>query len=157
MLKRLGAVLLAVGFLLPYSPDVRVIVSVWHNAAEVLFQGVPLLIGVAYVLHTFVPPLARFHQRRGPALHGVFRMVYFVLVGAYVATAAAGRADWPAAGPVLRAPGCTGARLYWGQGGGAEGGRVAVVLLICGGGAAIADFIQRRRGGGCGGGGGGVS
>src|SRR5438094_8608756 len=111
MLKRLGAVLLAVGFLLPYSPDIRVILSVWHNAAEVLFQGVPLLIGVAYVLHTFVPPLARFHQRPRPALDGGLRMLDFVLLGACVSPAAASRADWPAVAPVLRALVLTGAVL----------------------------------------------
>src|SRR5438093_6323684 len=133
MLKRLGAVLLAVGFLLPCCPDIRVLLSVWHNAAEVLFQGVPLLIGVGSVLHPFAPPLARFHQRHGPALHGVLRMVYFVLVGAYVATAAASRADWPAVAPVLVALVITGALLYWGQGRGTKADRLPLLLLICGG------------------------
>ncbi|HYT99011.1 MAG TPA: hypothetical protein VEK85_01445 [Gemmatimonadales bacterium] len=147
MLKRLGAVLLAVGFFLPYSPDVRVILSVWHNAAEVLFQGVPLLIGVAYVLHTLVPPLARFHQRHGPALHGVFRMVYFVLVGAYVATAVAGRADWPAVGPVLVALVVTGTLLYWGQGRGTKADRLPLLLVVCGGVPTIAYFIETLRAG----------
>src|SRR3989442_12780595 len=92
MLRKIGAALVAVGLFLPYSPDVRVIASVWHNAAEVLFQGFPVLLAFVYVLHTFAPPLARFHGRHGQALHGSLRMVYFVLVGAYLATATAGGA-----------------------------------------------------------------
>src|SRR2546430_17526527 len=103
MLKKIGAALVAVGLFLPYSPDVRVIASVWHNAAEVLFQGFPVLLAFVYVLHTFVPPLARFDQRYGQGLHGSLRMVYFVLVGAYLATAAAGGAGWPAPAPGLAA------------------------------------------------------
>jgi len=121
MLRKIGAALVAVGLFLPYSPDVRVIASVWHNAAEVLFQGFPVLLAFVYVLHTFAPPLARFHERHGQALHGSLRMVYFVLVGAYLATATAGRADWPALGPVLAALVVTGGLLYWGQGRGQEG------------------------------------
>src|SRR5437016_1549106 len=116
MLRKIGAALVAVGLFLPYSPDVRVIASVWHNAAEVLFQGFPVLLAFVYVLHTFAPPLARFHQRHGQGLHGALRMVYFVLAGAYLATATAGRADWPALGPVLAALVITGGLLYWGCG-----------------------------------------
>src|SRR2546430_9403897 len=96
MLRKLGATLVAVGLFLPYSPDVRVIASVWHNAAEVLFQGFPVLLAFVYVLHTLVPAFARFDQRHGQRLHGALRMVYFVLVGAYLATATAGRAGGPA-------------------------------------------------------------
>src|SRR5207302_341162 len=47
MLRKIGAALVAVGLFLPYSPDVRVIASVWHNAAEVLFQGFPVLLLIA--------------------------------------------------------------------------------------------------------------
>jgi len=123
MLRKIGAALVAVGLFLPYSPDVRVIASVWHNAAEVLFQGFPVLLAFVYVLHTFAPPLARFHGRHGQALHGSLRMVYFVLVGAYLATATAGRADWPALGPVLAA------------------------LVVTGGMPTIAYFIETLRAG----------
>ncbi len=61
MLKKIGAVVLAVGLFLPYTPGIRIVTSVWQNAPTVLFQGVPVLITIAYVLHTFVPPLAQFH------------------------------------------------------------------------------------------------
>src|SRR5436190_1747592 len=123
MLKRIGAALVALGLFLPYSPDVRVIASVWHNAAEVLFQGFPVLLAFVYVLHTLVPAFARFDQRHGQRLHGALRMVYFVLVGAYLATATAGRADWPAVGPVLAAPAarCDSGHSSWGAG--SAGGR----------------------------------
>src|SRR5207302_10606309 len=116
MLKKIGAALVAVGLFLPYSPDVRVIASVWHNAAEVLFQGFPVLLAFVYALHTFVPPLARFHQRLGQALHGSLRMVYFVLVGAYIATAAAGLVDLTVYGTVLADLVITGGCLYLGFG-----------------------------------------
>jgi len=147
MLKKIGAALVAVGLFLPYSPDVRVIASVWHNAAEVLFQGFPVLLAFVYALHTFVPPLARFHQRLGQALHGSLRMVYFVLVGAYLATAAAGRADWPALGPVLAALVITGGLLYWGQGRGTKAERLPLLLLIAGGVPLIAYFIETLHAG----------
>src|SRR5436190_924403 len=91
MLKKIGAVLLAAGLVLPYSPGLRVITAVWDNATVILLQGSTVLILIAYVLHAFVPPLARFHQRYGQALHGFFRMVFFVLAGGFLATASAGR------------------------------------------------------------------
>src|SRR5207245_11434143 len=116
MLRKIGAALVAVGLFLPYSPDVRVIASVWHNAAEVLFQGFPVLLAFVYVLHTFAPPLARFHGRHGQALHGSFRMVYFVLVGAYLATATAGGAGWPALGPGVAGAVVTGGARARGHG-----------------------------------------
>src|SRR5438132_12992359 len=100
MFRKIGAALVAVGLFLPYSPDVRVIASVWHNAAEVLFQGFPVLLAFVYVLHTFAPPLAGFPGRHGQALHGSLRVVYFVLARPCLATAAAVRAALPAPGPV---------------------------------------------------------
>src|SRR2546421_12957097 len=147
MLRKIGAALVAVGLFLPYSPDVRVIASVWHNAAEVLFQGFPVLLAFVYVLHTLVPAFARFDQRHGQRLHGSLRMVYFVLVGAYLATATAGRADWPALGPVLAALVVTGGLLYWGQGRGSKAERFPLLLLIAGGVPTIAYFIETLRAG----------
>src|SRR5437763_16320300 len=147
MLKRIGAALVALGLFLPYSPDVRVIASVWHNAAEVLFQGFPVLLAFVYVLHTFAPPLARFHQRHGQGLHGALRMVYFVLAGAYLATATAGRADWPALGPVLAALVITGGLLFWGQGGGSKAERFSLLVMIVGGVPSFAGLIESLHAG----------
>ena len=69
MLKKIGAALLAAGLVLPYGCDVRPITGVWSDLPMVLLIGVPLLMAVAYILHTFIPPLARFHERIGPARH----------------------------------------------------------------------------------------
>src|SRR5207247_10296116 len=84
MLKKIGAVLLAVGLFLPYTPGNRIVSGRLQDAPTILFQGVPVLITIAYVLHSFVPPLAQFHQRYGQGLHGLFRVVFFVLAGAYL-------------------------------------------------------------------------
>lgn len=76
MLKRLAAALLLVGLALPYGSGVRPLTGAWDGVEPSLMIGIPLLITIAYALHTFLPPLARFHERNGPALHGVFRVVY---------------------------------------------------------------------------------
>ena|SRR5947199_2289867 len=75
MLKKIGAVLLAVGLFLPYTPGNRIVTGLFQDIPTILFQGVPVLITIAYVLHNFVPPLAQFHQRQGQGLHGLFRVV----------------------------------------------------------------------------------
>src|SRR5438128_12689816 len=74
-------------------------------------------------------------------------MVYFVLVGAYLATATAGRADWPALGPVLAALVITGGLLYWGQGRRTKAERLPLLVLIAGGVRTVAYFIERLRAG----------
>src|SRR2546428_7241356 len=116
MLKKIGAVLLAAGLVLPYSPGLRVITAVWDNATVILLQGSTVLILIAYVLHAFVPPLTRFHQRYGQALHGFFRMVFFVLAGGFFATASAGRAGWPVLLDAIVALAITGGLAYSAQG-----------------------------------------
>src|SRR3989442_9468838 len=130
MLKKIGAVLLAAGLVLPYSPGLRVITAVWDNATVILLQGSTVLILIAYVLHAFVPPLARFHQRYGQALHGFFRMVFFVLAGGFFATASAGRAGWPVLLHVIVALAITGGPLYWAQGRGAQTGRTPLLVPV---------------------------
>jgi len=148
MLKKIGAVLLAAGLVLPYSPGLRVITAVWDDAAVILFQGSTVLILIAYVLHTFVPPLARFHARHGQALHGFFRMVFFVLAGAFFATASAGRAGWPRLPHVIIALAITGGLLYWEQGRGTKTTRLPLLLLICPGVPLIAYFFDTLHAGG---------
>ncbi len=142
MLKKIGAVLLAAGLVLPYSPGLRVITAVWDNATVILLQGSTVLILIAYVLHAFVPPLARFHQRYGQALHGFFRMVFFVLAGAFFATASAGRAGWPVLLHVIVALAITGGLLYWEQGRGTKTERLPLLLLVCVGVPLIAYFLD---------------
>ena len=73
MLKKLAAVVLLVGLVLPYSCDTRPITGSWEGAHRILMFGVPVLVTIAYALHQLWPALARFHERNGAALHGAFR------------------------------------------------------------------------------------
>src|SRR3989475_8387285 len=148
MLKKIGAVLLAVGLFLPYTPGNRIVTGLFQDIPTILFQGVPVLITIAYVLHRFVPPLAQFHQRYGQGLHGLFRVVFFVLAGAYLAMSLAKEhAGWPAHFHVIVALVVTGGLLYWGQGRGTKADRLPLLLLICGGVPTIAYFIETLRAG----------
>jgi len=128
VLKRIGAALLAIALFLPYGCDVRPITGAWDDAASILLVGVPLLVAVAYVLHTFVPSLARFHERHGGALHGLFRAVFFGLCGAYLLNGLQGETDswffWVAAIAV------SGGLLYWEQGRGSKAERLPLLLLV---------------------------
>src|SRR3989449_6699305 len=142
MLKKIGAVLLAIGLFLPYGPA-RIITIVWQGVPTILFSGVPVLMTIAYILHSFVPPLARFHQRYGQGLHGLFRVVFFVLAGAYLAMSLAKEhAGWPAHLHVIVALVVTGGLLYWGQGRGTKAERLPLLLLICAGVPTIAYFLD---------------
>jgi len=128
MLKRLAAALLLVGLALPYAVGARPLTGAWDGLESSLMIGIPVLITIAYALHTFLPPLARFHERNGPALHGLFRVVYFVLAGMYVHDGIDGESDgwvfWVAALVV------TGGLLYWSQGRGTKAQRLPLLLLV---------------------------
>src|SRR5438128_10124848 len=143
MLKKIGAVLLAVGLFLPYTPGNRIVTGLFQDIPTILFQGVPVLITIAYVLHNFVPPLAQFHQRQGQGLHGLFRVVFFVLAGAYLAMSLAKEhAGWPAHLHVIVALVVTEGLLYWSQGRGTKAERLPLLLLICAGVPTIAYFLD---------------
>lgn len=142
MLRKVGAILLVVGLCLPYGCDttpVTILWTSWSEPAQLVFLGVPILLAIAYVLHVFVPPLARFHERNGPALHGVFRAVFFGLAGGYLASALNGEADarwfWGAA---LLA---SGALLYWQQQRGSKAERLPLLLLVAVGIPAVGYFL----------------
>jgi hypothetical protein len=129
MLRKLAAALLAAGLVLPYSCDVRPVEVLWSpDSVETwVALGIPVLVTLAYVLHNLVPPLARFHERHGALLHGLFRMVYFVLVGFYLNEAVSGEADaWVF--PVIAIV-ATGALLYWQQRRGTKAQRLPLLLL----------------------------
>ncbi len=131
MLKRIGAMLLALGLCLPYGCDTRPITGVWHDAPSILFLGVPVLATIAYVLHAFVPALAQFHARHGQGLHGLFRVVFFVLAGAYLANALTkDRGGWPGPIDVVVALAVTGGLLYWEQGRATKAERLPLLLLV---------------------------
>lgn len=128
MLKKLAAALLAVGLVLPYGCGVRPLTGAWDGIEPSLLVGIPVLVTIAYVLHTFVPALARFHERNGPFLHGVFRVVYFMLAGMYLhETIGGGDGPWFLGVAALVV---TGAILYWSQGRGTKAGRLPLLLLM---------------------------
>lgn len=129
MLKKLAALLLLVGLCLPYSCDVRPITGVWHGLPAILFLGIPVLTTVIYVVHTLVPPLAAFHERNGALLHAAFRVVYFGLVGGYLAFAVTRRESWP--GPIETALALvvTGFLIVWQQRRGTKAARLPLLLL----------------------------
>ncbi|HEY6110647.1 MAG TPA: hypothetical protein VIV56_17215, partial [Gemmatimonadales bacterium] len=85
MLKRLGALMLLAGLCLPYGCDIRPITGVWHEVPTIVLLGVPVLATVIYALHTLVPVLAAFHERHSRTLHAVFRVIYYALLGGYLA------------------------------------------------------------------------
>jgi len=128
MLKKLAAALLAVGLVLPYGCGVRPLTGAWDGIEPSFLVGIPVLVTIAYVLHTFVPALARFHERNGQLLHGLFRVVYFVLAGMYVQVTIKGEdAPWFVGVAALVT---TGAILLWLQGRGTKAQRLPLLLLI---------------------------
>lgn len=129
MLKKLAALLLLVGLCLPYACDVRPITGVWHELPAILFLGIPVLATVIYVLHTLVPPLHAFHERNAAVLHGIFRVVYFGLVGGYLAFAVTKRDSSP--GPIETAVALvvTGMLIVWQQRRGTKAARLPLLLL----------------------------
>jgi hypothetical protein len=129
MLKRLAALLLLIGLCLPYACDFRPITGVWHDLPSILFLGIPVIATLIYVLHTLVPPLAAFHERRSAALHAVLRVVYFGLVGGYLAFAVKNRDDMPGLIDTAIALVVTGMLVVWMPQRGTKAVRLPLLLL----------------------------
>jgi hypothetical protein len=129
MLKRLAALLLLVGLCLPYGCDVRPITGVWHDLASILFLGIPVITTVIYCLHTLLPPLAAFDDRNAAVLHAVFRVVYFGLVGGYLAFAVKHRDDMPGLIDTAIALVVTGVLIVWQERRGTKAARLPLLLL----------------------------
>ncbi len=129
MLKRLAALLLLVGLCLPYGCDVRPITGVWHDVPAILFLGIPVVATVFYCLHTLVPPLAAFHDRNAAVLHAVFRVVYYGLVGGYLAFAVKNRNDMPGLIDTAIALVGTGVLIVWQERRGTKAARLPLLLL----------------------------
>jgi hypothetical protein len=129
MLKKLAALTLLVGLCLPYGCNIRPITGVWHDVPTVLLLGLPVLATVIYVLHTLVPVLAAFHERHARTLYGSFRLIYFALVGGYLAFAVTKREGWP--GPIETAAALivTGVLAVWPQHRGTMAARLPLLLL----------------------------
>lgn len=127
MLKKLAAALLVVGLVLPYGCGLRPLTGAWDGIEPSFLVGIPVLVTIAYVLHTLLPSLARFHERNGQFLHGLLRVVYFVLAGMYLHETIEGDDPWFLGVAALVV---TGAILYWSQGRGTKAQRLPLLLLI---------------------------
>ncbi|MBI1967460.1 MAG: hypothetical protein HYS40_05685 [Gemmatimonadetes bacterium] len=147
MLRKLGAIVLLVGLCLPYTCDIRPITGAWDDAASSVGVGIPVLVAVIYGLHTLVPVLARFHERHGQGLHGLLRMVYFVLAGFYLSDALRDTTSTKDQLATAAALAVTGTLLYWEQQRGTKGQRLPLLLLIVLGIPAISYFLSTVPGG----------
>jgi hypothetical protein len=146
MFKKLAAALLLVGLVLPYSCGVAPLVGVWDDVESALMVGIPVIMAVAFALHTVVPALARFHERNGPALHGLLRVIYLVLAGMYAHAALKTEEDaWPFWVAALVV---TGSVLYWSQGRGTKAQRLPLLLLAIAGLPTVAYFASGIPSGG---------
>ncbi len=141
MLKKLAAVVLLVGLVLPHSCGVSPLLGAWQGVATAIMFGIPVLVTIAYALHQLVPALARFHERHGAALHGFFRAVCFILLGVYLGAALDEDSE-------LRARIATGvslvltlALLLWQQGRATKAQRLPLLLLTVVGVGAIWAFV----------------
>ena len=142
MLKKLAAVVLVVGLCLPYSCNYRPIVDSWDDAATILGIGIPVLIAIVYALQQLVPGASRYFAAQGQELHGVLRMVYFVLAGFYLGDAVRDTTptkDQLATGVTLVV---TGVLLYWQQGRGSKADRLPLLLLTGFGLPALSYFLS---------------
>lgn len=129
MLKKLAAVVLVVGLCFPYSCEFRPIIDAWDEAAGIVGIGIPVLVAVVYALQTLVPGASRYFAAQGQMLHGLLRMVYFVLAGFYLGDAIRDTTqtkDQLSTGLALVA---TGALLYWQQSRGSKADRLPLLLL----------------------------
>lgn len=147
MLKRLGALVLTVGLCLPYGCNVRPVTGVWHDVPTVVLLGVPVLTALIYVLHTLVPTLAAFHERHSRTLHGVFRVVYYALLGGYLAFAVTRREGWPGPIEVAAALIVTGVLAVWPQHRGTTAARLPLLLLTAVGVPEVAYLVGLLRAG----------
>jgi len=141
MLKKLAAIVLLVGLVLPHSCGVRPVVGAWDGIATTIMFGIPVLVTIVYALHQLLPALARFHERHGAALHGFFRAVCLVLLGVYLGAAlgddAEPRARMATGVSFVIASGL----LFWQQRRATKAQRLPLLLLTIVGVAAIYAFV----------------
>jgi hypothetical protein len=131
MLRKFGAILLAVGLCLPYGCDVRPTTGVWSGLPSIVFLGIPVLLGVLYVLQALIPTVGEALDRHGQEVHGALRLGYFVLAAGYLALAITKSDGWPGPIDVAVMLAVTGALFYWEQGRGTKAARVPLLLLMC--------------------------
>jgi hypothetical protein len=145
MLKKLAALTLLVGLCLPYGCDIRPITGVWHDIPTILLLGLPVAATIIYALHTLVPVLAAFNERHARTLHGIFRLVYFALIGGYLAFAVTKREGWPGLIETAVALVVTGVLAVWPQARGTKAARLPLLLLTGVGVPAVAYLVGFLR------------
>jgi hypothetical protein len=131
MVKRLAAVLLAVGLCLPYTLDVRPIAFLREDAGAFVSVGIPILLAFGYALVTLLPAAARAVARQGRALHGLLSALFFIFVGLSLGAALSQPGhttarDWAALGVAVTVGG--GLRS-WTERRGTEAQRVPLLIL----------------------------
>jgi hypothetical protein len=132
VLKKVAAVLIAAGLVLPYGCEIRPITQLWSaEAASVFLFGLPVLGAAAYVLHVLLPPIARFHERYGASIHGILRAVIFILFGGYIHKLLVDPPDGPRGwiAVVATAVVCAGLLLF-NQGRGTKAQRLPLLLMV---------------------------
>jgi hypothetical protein len=142
MLKKLAALVLVVGLVLPHSCGVQPVLGAWDGVPTTIMFGIPVLVTIAYALHQFLPGIARFHEKNGAVLHGLFRAVCFVVLGVYIGVSLGDDAeprDRIATGASLV---IAAGLLYWQQGRGTKAQRLPLLLLTIVGVAAIFAFAR---------------
>jgi hypothetical protein len=142
MLKKLGAALLLVGLLLPYSCDARPITAMWNAGSlnDVLTISIPVLAAAIYILHRLAPPVARFHERYAVPLSALLFFLTVVVAAAFVYDALSGDGDeWMFAivGVVVVA-----AILFWARRRGTMVDRLPLLMLAPVGIAALSFFTS---------------
>ena len=147
MLRKLAALALLVGLCLPYAHGVRPIMAAWKGLPTILLVGFPLIAALVYGAHTLLPPFARFHERHARAIHAILRLVYFGLVGGYLALAVTRRAGWPDPIDVAVALVVTGILEVWHQRRGTMAARLPLLSLTVVGVPAVAVLVATLRAG----------
>ncbi len=140
MFKKIVAVVLLAGLVLPYSCDTSPILGSWDGPLTTAMFGVPVLVTIAYALHQLLPALARFHERHGAALHGLFRAICLVLFGVYFGALLGEdvEARDRIAGSITLL--VAAALLMWQQGRGTKAQRLPLLLLTIAGLGAVYAF-----------------
>ena len=142
MLKKLAALVLVAGLVLPHSCGVQPVLGAWDGILTTIMFGIPVLVTIAYALHQLLPGIARFHETNGAVLHGLFRAVCFILLGVYIGVSLgddAEQRDRIATGAAFV---IAAGLLVWQQGRGTKAQRLPLLLLTTVGVAAVFAFAR---------------
>lgn len=140
MFKKIVAVVLLAGLVLPYSCGTTPILGSWSGALTTAMLGVPVLVTIAYALHQLLPALARFHHRHGAALHGLFRAICLVLFGVYLGASLGEDVEMGDRIAVAITLVVAAGLLIWQQGRGTKAQRLPLLLLTIAGLGAVYAF-----------------